>query len=88
MKKTLICALLIQLLSSSICYADRYISTDSDFNDSADKPMWWLLVYFAIGLWAFLSKNGPLREFGDRSPAISGILFLFVIPGILMFMFR
>ena len=88
MRKISIYALFVQLFLSSICYADRYINPDNDFNGSTDKPMWWVLAYFVLGLWAFLSKNGPLRKFGERSPAISWILFLFVIPGVLVFLLR
>lgn len=88
MKKSYINAFLIQSVMASCCYADRYIRTDSDFDDNYDKPMWWLLIYMAIGLWAFLSKDGPLREFGKRNVLLSKILFLLVAPVILFFIFE
>jgi hypothetical protein len=79
---------IILLLFSSICHADRYIHPDNDFDDQYDKPMWWLFIYMVIGFWAFLSKNGPLREFGKRNVLLSNVLFLLVVPVVLFFIFE
>ena len=84
----LLMAVIFQVAICASCYADRYIHPDNDFDDQYDKPMWWFVIYFFIGLWGFTSKNGPFREFGERNPTISWILFLFVIPGIIVIILK
>ena len=79
---------IMQLIVSASCYADRYIQPDNEFDDQYDKPMWWLVIYFFIGLWAFTSDKGPLKAFGERHTSLSWVLFLFIVPFILFFIFE
>ena len=71
----------------SIVMADRYGMYDPDLEGYTSTSVIPMSIYIIAMMWATLTDSGPLKPWADANPNKSLILFLFVAPLLIAFIF-